>query len=46
MGVNHGEMLNPDAILVASLTGQDEKKERLRIFLGLRKVQVANSSNP
>jgi len=40
--LNQIEILKPDAVLITSLTGQDEKKEKLGKFLDLQKVQIAN----
>jgi len=42
--LNQIEILKPDAVLITSLTGQDEKKEKLGKFLDLQKVQIANIS--
>jgi DNA-binding MarR family transcriptional regulator len=42
--VNQIEMLKPDAVLITSLIGQDEKKLKLRNFLDFQKVQIANIS--
>jgi DNA-binding MarR family transcriptional regulator len=44
--VNQVEMLKPDAVLITSLTGLDEKQENLRKFLDLGKVRIANISTP
>jgi DNA-binding MarR family transcriptional regulator len=46
MGVSHVEELRPDAILITSLTGQDEKKEKLGRFLDVQRVHIANISTP
>jgi DNA-binding MarR family transcriptional regulator len=43
-GLNQIEILKPDAVLITSLTGQDEKKEKLGKFLDLQRVQIANIS--
>jgi len=43
-GVHQIEILKPDAVLITSLTGQDEKKEKLGKFLDLQRVQIANIS--
>lgn len=43
-GVNQIETLKPDAVLITSFTGQDEKKEKLRKFLDLQRVHIANIS--
>ena len=43
-GLNQIEILKPDAVLITSLTSQDEKKEKLGKFLDLQRVQVANIS--
>ena len=42
--LNQIEILKPDAVLITSLTGQDEKKEKLGKFLDLQRVQIANIS--
>lgn len=42
--VNQIEMLKPDAVLITSLIGQDEKKLKLRNFLDFQKVRIANIS--
>ncbi len=46
MGVDQVEMLKPDAVLITSPTGQDEKMEKLRKLLDLQKIQISNISNP
>jgi hypothetical protein len=38
--------LKPDAVLITSLAGQDEKKGKLGEFIDLQKVRIANISNP
>jgi DNA-binding MarR family transcriptional regulator len=43
-GLNQIEILKPDAVLITSLIGQDEKKEKLGKFLDLQRVQIANIS--
>jgi len=43
-GLNQIEILKPDAVLITSLTSQDEKKEKLGKFLDLQRVQIANIS--
>jgi hypothetical protein len=43
-GVHQIETLKPDAVLITSFTGQDEKKEKLGKFLDLQRVQIANIS--
>jgi DNA-binding MarR family transcriptional regulator len=43
-GLNQIEILKPDAVLITSLIGQDEKKEKLGKFLNLQRVQIANIS--
>jgi DNA-binding MarR family transcriptional regulator len=43
-GLNQIEILKPDAVLITSLTGQDEKKEKLGKVLDLQRVQIANIS--
>jgi DNA-binding MarR family transcriptional regulator len=45
-GVNQIKTLKPDAVLITSFTGQDEKKEKLRKFLDLQRVHIANISTP
>jgi DNA-binding MarR family transcriptional regulator len=42
--LNQIEILKPDAVLITSLIGQDEKKEKLGKFLDLQRVQIANIS--
>ena len=42
--VNQVETLNPDAVLITSLTGLDQKEENLRKFLDFRRIWVANIS--
>lgn len=42
--VSQVDELRPDAILITSLTDQDEKKEKLGRFLDLQKVHIANIS--
>ncbi len=44
MGVNHIEELKPDAILITTLTEQDEKREKLGRFLDLQRVYIAQIS--
>lgn len=39
-------LMKPDAILITSLWGQDEKVERLRKFVDVQQVGVWNISNP
>jgi DNA-binding MarR family transcriptional regulator len=43
-GLNQIEILKPDAVLITSLIGQDEKKEKLGKILDLQRVQIANIS--
>ncbi len=43
-GLNQIEILKPDAVLITSLIGQDERKEKLGKFLDLQRVQIANIS--
>ena len=43
-GLNQIEILKPDAVLITSLIGQDEKKEKLGKFVDLQRVQIANIS--
>ena len=42
--VNQIGVLNPDAVLITSLIGQEEKKEKLKRFLNIQKVQISNIS--
>ena len=44
MGVSRIEELRPDAILITSLTDQDEKREKLRRFLDLQRVHITHIS--
>jgi DNA-binding MarR family transcriptional regulator len=44
MGVSRIEELRPDAILITSLTGQDEKMEKLGRFLDLQRVHITHIS--
>ena len=44
--VNQVETLNPDAVLITSLTGLDQKEENLRKFLNFRRIWIANISTP
>ena len=44
MGVDHIEELKPDAILITTLTGQDEKRERLGRFRDLQRVHIVQIS--
>ena len=43
-GVSRIEELRPDAILITSLTDQDEKREKLRRFLDLQRVHITHIS--
>ena len=45
-GVHQIETLKPDAVLITSLTGRDEKKQNLGEFLDLQRVHIANISTP
>ncbi len=38
------ESLNPDAVLITSLTGQEEKREKLKNFLDIQRIQVSDIS--
>jgi len=40
------ESMKPDAVLITSLSAQDERAERLRRFIDVQRVQVWNISNP
>jgi DNA-binding MarR family transcriptional regulator len=44
MEVNQVETLRPDAVLITSLTGLDEKEENLKKLLNARRVQITNIS--
>jgi len=46
MEVKQVETLQPDAVLITSLTGLDEKEENLRKLLDFRRVLIANISTP
>jgi len=43
-GINQIATLNPDAVLITSLLGQDEKREKLGKFIDIERVQVSNIS--
>jgi len=43
--VNQVETLNPDAVLITSLTGLDEKQENLRRLFDFRRVRIADISS-
>ena len=38
------ETMNPDAVLITSLVGQEERGERLKKFIDIRRVQIHNIS--
>ena len=38
--------LKPDAVLITSLIGQDEKKEKLKGFLDVQRIKISNISTP
>jgi DNA-binding MarR family transcriptional regulator len=44
--VKQVKTLQPDAVLITSLTGLDEKEENLRKLLDFRRVLIANISTP
>ncbi len=46
MGVNQVETLEPDAVLITSLIGLDEKEGNLRKLLDPIRVRIANISTP
>jgi DNA-binding MarR family transcriptional regulator len=43
-GVDQIEVLKPDAVLITSLIGQEEKKEKLRKFIDIQRIQISNIS--
>lgn len=43
-GINQIETLKPDAVLITSLIGQQEKQDRLRKFIDVQKVRISNIS--
>jgi len=45
-GIQQLETLKPDAVLITSFIGQDEKREKLKKLLDLQRVQIANISTP
>jgi len=40
------ETLKPDAVLITSLSGQDERMERLRKYIDFQQMRIYNISNP
>ena len=44
--VNQIDTLKPDAVLITSLTGLDQKEESLRKVLDFRRIWIANISTP
>ncbi len=42
--INQIGVLNPDAVLITTLIGQEEKKEKLKRLLNIQKVQISNIS--
>jgi DNA-binding MarR family transcriptional regulator len=38
--------MNPDAVLITSLSGQDERMERLRKYIDVQQIRIYNISNP
>ena len=42
--VDQIEVLKPDAVLITSLIGQEEKKEKLRKFIDIQRIQISNIS--
>jgi len=42
--VSQIETMNPDAVLITSLVGQEERAERLKKFIDIRRVQIHNIS--
>jgi DNA-binding MarR family transcriptional regulator len=43
-GVDQIEVLKPDAVLITSLIGQEEKKEKLGKFIDIQRIQISNIS--
>lgn len=43
-GMSQIETMNPDAVLITSLVGQEERAERLKKFIDIRRVQIHNIS--
>lgn len=40
------DSMNPDAVLITSLSGQNERMERLKRFTDVQKLRIWNISNP
>ncbi len=42
--IRHIEALKPDAILITSLLGQNERADRLKIFVDVQRIKIYNIS--